>query len=446
MTDTQELLKKKTEEFLKEIEQLKKHEIQAKKEKGSLSWTKNDTIRPDSSSNVAFLLENDSNLKGMFRFNEFTQEIDVVKSADIELNGLNLHFKAQPLSDIHEALLSVYFSGNSDYQVSFSKSVLRNGISSVAAANSYHPLKDYFKKCRKSWDGKKRIDTFFQEYLGCADTEVTRLIADLFFRGVVAKGTMNSVKYDYVLDLVGSQGCGKTTLLRKITPLGFYTDSFVTFVDRDDLFQMKNAVIINDDEMTASACMTSAQIKKFVTTESFSFRPAYHEHTVTFNKRFVITRTSNHIQHLQDKTGERRFLPLLCNSEKQIYHPVQDLTQETVDQLWGEAAERFAENKVFDLNKSQVETLNLKRENFMLSDELLEAVDDLLNDEFSNQKFFSKKEFYSKLMFLTEKLSLSNKEKQKIIEHLLNLGYEEQLKSMKIADKWRSVRGFKKEN
>lgn len=441
-----EELKKKKNQLLKELEKVRKQEESQKIPRG-LSLTGNDTIRSDSASNVAILLNHDPFLKGMFRFNEFTEEVDVVKSKVIDLTRLGIpkmHFQAKPLSDDHLALLSTYFSGYPAYQVAFSRQVLRNGILAAAKSKSYNPLTEYFEKCSKNWDKKKRIDNFFQEYLGCPDTETTRLIADLFFRAVVAKGCAESVKYDYVLDLVGSQGCGKTTLLRKITPLGFYTDSFVTFTDKDDLYQMKNAIIINDDEMTASAGMTNAQIKKFVTTESFSFRPAYHEHVITFKKKFVITRTSNHILHLVDKTGDRRFLSLLCDSRNQLYHPVQDLSQETVDQLWGEAVERWLKNDCFDLNKKQMTLLTDSRKFFSVCDDLIEEVDDLLNGKYKGRDFIPKAELYNELLVVNG--GLTNSEKRRVVEHLRNLDYKESFGHVRVADQWKSMRGFKKEN
>ncbi|TAT07607.1 virulence protein E, partial [Lactiplantibacillus plantarum] len=68
----------------------------------------------------------------------------------------------------------------------------------------------------------------------------------------VAKAHNPKTKFDFVLDLVGGQGAGKTTFLQKIAPLGYYTDQFSTFDNKDDYAVMRRALIINDDEMTAT--------------------------------------------------------------------------------------------------------------------------------------------------------------------------------------------------
>lgn len=79
--------------------------------------------------------------------------------------------------------------------------------------------------------------------------------------GAVAKAYNPKTKFDFVLDLVGGQGVGKTSLLQKLAPLGLYTDQFNTFSNKDDFEVMKNALIVNDDEMTASNSASFEEIK-----------------------------------------------------------------------------------------------------------------------------------------------------------------------------------------
>jgi len=58
--------------------------------------------------------------------------------------------------------------------------------------------------------------------------------------------------------------------------------------------------------------------------------------TEEFAKNFVLARTTNQKEYLKDKTGERRFLPVLANMEKQKKHPM-EIEPETIEQIWGEA-------------------------------------------------------------------------------------------------------------
>lgn len=101
---------------------------------------------------------------------------------------------------------------------------------------------------------------------------------------MVAKAANPDTKFDWVLDLVGGQGVGKTTLLMKLAPPGTYTDQFLSFTDKDDFAAMRNALIVNDDEMTVSNRTSFEEIKKFITMKEFTYRPPYARSNETFKK------------------------------------------------------------------------------------------------------------------------------------------------------------------
>lgn len=67
----------------------------------------------------------------------------------------------------------------------------------------------------------------------------------------MAKAYEPKTKFDYILDLVGGQGAGKTTLLKKMAR-EWYTDQSTDFKDKDSYAIMLRALIVNDDEMTAT--------------------------------------------------------------------------------------------------------------------------------------------------------------------------------------------------
>ena len=83
----------------------------------------------------------------------------------------------------------------------------------VAGENSYNPLKDYLESCESEYkELVNQRDPFdiLRHYLNIKDDEYNRIIMDLFFRGAVAKVFDPTVKFDFVLDLTGRQGVGKT--------------------------------------------------------------------------------------------------------------------------------------------------------------------------------------------------------------------------------------------
>ena len=186
--------------------------------------------------------------------------------------------------------------------------------------------------------------------------------------GAVAKVYEPYVKFDYVLDLVGGQGVGKTSFLQKIGGQ-WYTDAVTDFTNKDNYDIMLKHLIVNDDEMVASDRMSFAETKSFISKTSLRFRKPYMRRTQEFAKNFVLARTSNHIEYLKDKTGERRFLPVLANNNQQKKHPM-NMTPEIVEQIWGEAVTIY--EKGFDLmfDDDTEKELHEYRERFMYRDEI----------------------------------------------------------------------------
>ena len=355
------------------------------KEEDSFFRTKNGAIKPKSLYNIEWILEHDSELVGMFKFNEFTGEIDVVRTSDKLLVNKGM------LKDSYIDELASYIESYKSYeQTLFANQLIRSALTVVANRNRYNPVLEYMNIAYRDWDKEERLDTFFSDYLGVDKSAVTRLITRLFFVGAVAKVYDPSRKFDFVLDLVGGQGAGKTTILQKIAPCSYYTDQFSSFENKDDFAVMRRALIVNDDEMTATANSTFEVLKKFVTLQEFEYRKPYGHQAERFPKGFVLARTTNNLYYLKDKTGERRFLPLLVDKDRQLANPVKDLTPEYVKQVWGEAVHIFKSGDYsFDLTSEQQEMLDEHRQTFMYTDDLEDAIADALDNDWADKDFLS---------------------------------------------------------
>lgn len=340
-------------------------------------------LKNNSLVNIEIILERDPILKDTFRFNEFTTEIDVVKS------NSELMFKTGQLVDAYVDQIASYIENNSDYGVLFDNKKIRSAITVIAMRHHYNPVIDYFDNAYKNWDHEERLNHIMGDYLGVEETSVTQLITKLFFVGAVAKAHNPKTKFDFVLDLVGGQGAGKTTFLQKIAPLGYYTDQFSTFDNKDDYAVMRRALIVNDDEMTATNNASFEILKKFITLQEFEYRKPYGHQAERFDKNFVMARTTNELYYLKDKTGERRFLPLHVSKARQKHHPVTDLTDKYVKQCWGEAMQLYKDGFSFALTSEQEEKLDEHRQSFMYTDELEDKIDEALNNQFRDKDFIT---------------------------------------------------------
>lgn len=353
---------------MESVEKLKKMQQEKKVVKMPIPFilTKDDNIKANSLKNAGLILEHDKVLIHTFAFNEFTHEIAVIK--DIA----ELRIKKGRMIDDYTPLIMRYIEDT--YEVLFYRNLVEMAVINEARRHTYNPVKDYFNACHEAWDGVKRAPDFLPTYLGAEKSRITTLQTKLFFVGAVAKAFKPDTKFDFVLDLVGGQGAGKTTLLKKMA-VDWYTDQFTDFKDKDSYSNMLRALIVNDDEMTATNNSDFANLKKFISMERLEFRKSYGHNSELYDKNFVLARTTNELTYLKDKTGERRFLPILVNKDNQIKHPVTDLKQDEVIQLWGEFTNYYFDGFDFGLTDYQNKLLEKNRSNFMYVDEVEEQID-----------------------------------------------------------------------
>ena len=126
--------------------------------------------------NVAIILQSDGNLKGLLRYNQFSQKIDVIKNKEIKVNGLlPLMLEKGQLKDSDEQAILTYLASSSSYQVQPTLTTLEVAIGVTAHAFAYNPVIDYMNEAAEKWDKKPRLKGFLHKYLGADESEVNEL-------------------------------------------------------------------------------------------------------------------------------------------------------------------------------------------------------------------------------------------------------------------------------
>ena len=367
-------------------------------------------IKSNSPNNVLLSFKADDQLSIYLKHNEFSQEHELTK--DIRIG--NTFFKKGELPSNFDSVVKVYFE--SVLGVAFSNQAMLDGMETFFSERSYNPVMEYMERAASNWDGRKRIDQMLQVYLGAEDIDLVSKIAEMWLVGAVAKVYDPYAKFDYVLDLVGGQGVGKTSLLQKLGG-AWYTDAVTDFANKDNYDIMLKALIVNDDEMVASNRMSFAETKAFISKTSLRFRKPYMKRTEEFAKNFVLARTTNQKEYLKDKTGERRFLSVMADTSRQKKHPM-EIEPETVEQIWGEAVTIYKAGADLMFDKETEERLEIYREKFMYRDEVelqvLEYLEMPIPDNWSSWSIQQQHQYTSKYFDNSSEFEAGTKKLEKV--------------------------------
>ena len=367
-------------------------------------------IKSNSPNNVLLSFKADDQLSIYLKHNEFSQEHELTK--DIRIG--NTFFKKGELPSNFDSVVKVYFE--SVLGVAFSNQAMLDGMETFFSERSYNPIMEYMEKAAENWDGRKRINQMLQVYLGAEDIDLISKIAEMWLVGAVAKVYDPYAKFDYVLDLVGGQGVGKTSLLQKLGG-DWYTDAVTDFANKDNYDIMLKALIVNDDEMVASNRMSFAETKAFISKTSLRFRKPYMKRTEEFAKNFVLARTTNQKEYLKDKTGERRFLSVMADTSRQKKHPM-EIEPETVKQIWGEAVTIYKAGADLMFDKETEERLEIYREKFMYRDEVelqvLEYLEMPIPDNWSSWSIQQQHQYTSKYFDNSSEFEAGAKKLEKV--------------------------------
>ncbi|MBW8145267.1 virulence-associated protein E [Streptococcus pseudopneumoniae] len=330
--------------------------------------------------NLRKILSGDSKLKGVIQYNVFTYEIEVTRP--MKLNGRTL---SGAIDDLIIREIRAYIA--TKYKLDYKKPDIADILEVVAGEHSYNPLKDYLESCESEYkELVNQRDPFdiLRHYLNIKDDEYNRIIMDLFFRGAVAKVFDPTVKFDFVLDLTGRQGVGKTQFFEGLFTHKYFT-TVETFTDKDDKARMVRNWCVFDDEMVASKKASFSELKKFITETKLEFRPPYASSDRRLPKSFIIVRATNDHDYLNDLTGERRFL--VAEVHKDTAYKGRKWTEKDRRAFWGAMVMAWRANQVLNLTDEQEKLVNEVRSCYKFVDETLEDLERYLGTPYPKRMY-----------------------------------------------------------
>lgn len=307
-----------------------------------LRGAKEDSPPKPCSFNVRLILEHDERWAGKLAYCDFSYRI-------LKIGLPPLHNAARgEWTNADTADLRHWVAENYGFEPKAAD--VDDALMVVSQSNRIHPVQEYLDGLQH--DGVARLDFWLFNYLGAQDipdtdgdkppqSEVDRRIEYLKRAGVkwmisaVARVMEPPCKADLVLILEGDQGLGKSTALNVLFSDSWFTDSPFHLGDKDAFEIIRGRWGVELAELDAFNKAESTRAKLFFTSKVDRFRPHYARRAEDFPRQCVFAGSTNQDQYLRDPTGNRRYVPILCEGID-----LEALRRDR-DQLWAEAMARY---------------------------------------------------------------------------------------------------------
>ena len=312
--------------------------------------------------NCLTVFQNDPLLSGAIAKNLLTERTDIIKP-------IGYHRTGTAITDTDMNYLLLYLEET--YGLTSEKKIAA-AIGIVANENSYHPIRDYLNGL--TWDGTERIRTCLHHFLGADSDQYTYEALRLFLLGAIHRAFHPGCKFEVMLCLVGGQGAGKSTFFRLLAVKDEWFSDDLRKLDDDNVYRkLQGHWIIEMSEMMATVNAKSIEdIKSFISRQKETYKIPYETHPEDRPRQCVFVGTSNNMDFLPlDRTGNRRFAPVLVHPERVEKHILEDEkeSREYIRQAWAEAMELYRNGShELKLSRETEEYLKEMQKDFMPED------------------------------------------------------------------------------
>ena len=174
----------------------------------------------------------------------------------------------------------------------------------------FNPIVDYLESLPK-WDGHNYVADLFSRIPGIS-TEQAAFLAT-WLRAVVAHWLQMDTLHgnEVVPTLIGGQGCGKTTFLRRLLPKHleqYYLDHLNLSNKFDKEMALTNNLLVNLDELEAIRPSQQASLKQTLSKNKVNGRRIYGSSQDDRPRYASFVSSTNNPHPLTDVTGSRRYI------------------------------------------------------------------------------------------------------------------------------------------
>lgn len=224
----------------------------------------------------------------------------------------------------------------------------------VAHERCYHPVREYLEHLE--WDKTPRIAAVVDELLGLERSQLHLALVTRWFIGAVARIFRPGCELQMVLVFCGNEDLGKSRFFKALAGSDWFSDERIDLRDKDARLLLQRVWFLEWGELAALKGSSWEDVKAFITSTTNDFRPPYGRKMARAPRHCVIVGTSNEVQFLHGREGERRFWPLAIPAGHTI--PL-NLVAEWRDQLWAEAVHLYRAGEQWHLTDEEKALLRL---------------------------------------------------------------------------------------
>ena len=238
---------------------------------------------------------------------------------------------------------------------------------------SYNPIQEFLNNLPQ-WDGQNHVARLFSRLPGISSEQHAFLA--VWLRSTVAHWMQLDTMHgnEVVPVLIGTQGCGKTTFLRRLLPCQlreYYLDHLNLSNKFDKEMALTNNLLVNLDELEAIRPSQHAALKQTLSKNKVNGRPIFGKAQDDRPRYASFVSTTNNPHPLTDATGSRRYICLTI-PKGQFIDNVGDIDYE---QLYAQVLYEIRElNAPYWFNNDEVARIQQLNLGYMQQKDIAEMV------------------------------------------------------------------------
>ena len=237
----------------------------------------------------------------------------------------------------------------------------------------HNPIKEYLDSLPK-WDGQNHVAKLFSRLPGIT-TEQHAFFA-IWLRSAVAHWLQMDTLHgnECVPTLIGAQGCGKTTFVKRLLPAHlreYFLDHLNLSNKFDKEMALTNNLLVNLDELEAIRPSQHAALKQTLSKSKVNGRPIYGASQEDKPRYASFVATTNNPHPLTDATGSRRYICLTIPKGQQIDNTGEIDYEQLYAQVLYEVKEQKAPYWFNNMEVKRIQELNL---NYMEQKDIAEII------------------------------------------------------------------------